>query len=286
MRHKIDILSKILDYLIMKYFEGISFIGCGEDTQHDTVQKDRLFESYYGIQYNHSGPMDFATGDNPRQQVEGAYAFLSQPRLKFYYGAPRGKSRHHVYVCFKGERTDNFIRNGLLKLNRSQPLVRIVNSERFLHTFRELIANIRNKPPQNYDRAVLLLEDLLLQLHEQPTDKPEINSHLVPGLKQLENALSENPQLEWDFFKEASSLGISYPHFRRIFRQFTGTSPVNYLIKCRLQNAAWMLLHSSEQISSIAEKCGIPDEFYFSRLFKKHYNLPPKTYRREFKNQG
>ncbi|MEI6423454.1 MAG: helix-turn-helix transcriptional regulator [Lentisphaerota bacterium] len=78
------------------------------------------------------------------------------------------------------------------------------------------------------------------------------------------------------------ALGISYPHFRRIFRQYTGTSPVNYLIKCRLHNAAWLLLHSGDQISEIAEKCGIPDEFYFSRLFKKYYNLPPKTYRKEF----
>ncbi len=269
----------------MRYFEGISFIGCGDDPRHGTIQKKRIFDNYYGIQYNHSGLMDFAAGDAQLRQVEGSYAFISRPRLKFYYGAPSGKTRHHVYVCFKGPRVDRFIRSGLLELNRRQPLIRIVNSERFLLTFRELVSNIGHNLPQNYDRAVLLLEDLLLQLREQPVDKPEINSHLVPGLKQLENALKQNPQLEWNFFKEASSLGISYPHFRRIFRQHTETSPVNYLIKCRLQNAALLLLHSSDQIRQIAEKCGIPDEFYFSRLFKKHYNLPPKTYRKEFRNQ-
>ncbi|MFA6568506.1 MAG: helix-turn-helix transcriptional regulator [Victivallales bacterium] len=269
----------------MKYFKGISFIGCGEHAQHGYIQKDRFFDGYYGIQYNHAGLMDFAMGDNPRQQVEGPYAFISQPRLKFYYGSPSGKTRHHVYACFKGPRADRFIRDGLIVLNRRQPLIRIVNSERFLHTLRELVENIGCNPPQNYDRAALLLEDLLLQLHEQPAEKPEINSHLIPGLKQLENALAQNPQLEWDFTEEALSLGVSYPHFRRIFRQHAGTSPVNYLIKCRLQNAAQLLLHSSDQISAISEKCGMPDGFYFSRLFKKYYNLPPKTYRKEFKNQ-
>ncbi|MFA6293995.1 MAG: helix-turn-helix transcriptional regulator [Victivallales bacterium] len=269
----------------MRYFEGISFIGCGDEAQHDTIQKNRVFDNYYGIQYNHGGPMDFAAGDEPRRQVEGPYAFISRPRMKFYYGAPPGRTRHHVYVCFKGPRVDRFIRDGLLEFNRRQPLIRIVNSDRFLHSFRELVSNIGHNPQQNYDRAVLLLEDLLLQLREQPADKPEINSHLVPGLKQLENALKQAPQLEWDFFREASSLGISYPHFRRIFRQHTGASPVNYLIKCRLQMAALLLLRSSDLVSGIAEKCGIPDEFYFSRLFKKHYNLPPKTYRKEFRNQ-
>ncbi|MEI6421841.1 MAG: hypothetical protein WCP55_06450 [Lentisphaerota bacterium] len=69
-----------------------------------------------------------------------------------------------------------------------------------------MLANINRNQPQKHDRAVLLLEDLLLQLHEQPVEKPEINSHLVPGLKQLENALAQNPQLEWDFFREASTL--------------------------------------------------------------------------------
>ena len=279
-------MSKILDYLIMDYFEGISFIGCGDHPRYGAVQKDHFFSGYYGIQYNHGGLMDFAIGDSPRRQVEGPCAFISQPRLRYYYGAPTGKTRHHVFACFKGARTDRMIRDGLLVLNRRQPLVRIANPERFLHVFRELIAIIGHNPPRNYDRAVLLLEDLLLQLHEQPADGPEINSHLVPGLKKLENALKQDPQMEWDFVREASRLGISYPHFRRIFRQHTGTSPVNYLIKCRLRNAAWLLLHSSDQISAIAEKSGTPDEFYFSRLFKKYYNLPPKSYRKEFKYQA
>jgi len=170
-------------------------------------------------------------------------------------------------------------------LDRRQPLIRIVNSERFLYTFRELIAKIRNSSnPGDYDRAVLLLEDLLLQLREQPMDKPEINSYFVPGLKKLKNALMQDPHLEWDFMREASSLGVSYPHFRRIFRQYTGVSPVNYLIKCRLQVAERLLLYSRDQICSIAEKCGISDEFYFSRLFKKYYKLSPRTYRKEFKS--
>lgn len=283
--HKIDILSKILDFLIMKYFNGVNFISCGEDPRHNAVQKDRFFDGYYGIQYNHAGIMDFSIGGNPRRKVEGAFAFISRPGLRFYYGAPSGKIRHHAYVCFKGPRIDRFIMGGLLELNRRQPLIRIVNSERFIRTFRELIANIRHNPPQNYNRAVLLLEDLLLQMHDRPTEKTEINSHLVPGLKQLETALIQNPQLEWDFFREASSLGVSYPHFRRIFRQYTGTSPVNFLIKSRLQKAARLLLNSSDQICRIAEKCGMADEFYFSRIFKKYYNLPPKNYRREFKIQ-
>lgn len=283
---RIDILSKKLDFVIMKYFDGINFICGGEDMKHNTIQRDRFFDGYYGIQYNHNGLLDFAMGDNPRIQVDGAYAFISQPALKYYYGAPAGQTRHHVFICFKGTRVDSFIRDGLLAPDRTQPLIQITNSARFLDTMRELIENIKHNPPQNYDRAVLLLEDLLLQLHEQPSGKPEINSHLLPGLKQLLTGITQSPELEWDFAREAAALGISYPHFRRVFQQYSGAAPGNYLIKCRLRNAVWLLLHSDDQISMVAEKCGIPDEFYFSRLFKKYYNLPPLTYRQEFKNKN
>ena len=47
--------------------------------------------------------------------------------------------------------------------------------------------------------------------------------------------------------------------------------------------AAELLLHSDEQIRSIAGQCGFQDEFYFSRWFKKHRLLSPLRYRLEFK---
>jgi AraC-like DNA-binding protein len=99
-------------------------------------------------------------------------------------------------------------------------------------------------------------------------------------------AVGANPQLEWDFKREARDLGISYPHFRRIFRQFGGNSPGHYLIVCRLQRAADRLLLSDDQLGTVAEQLGFSDQFYFSRLFKKYFKLPPLAYRREFRKIG
>jgi len=49
---------------------------------------------------------------------------------------------------------------------------------------------------------------------------------------------------------------------------------------CRLNLAAKLLCETEDSINAIAEKVGIPDIFYFSKLFKNNFNLAPSLYRK------
>ena len=64
-----------------------------------------------------------------------------------------------------------------------------------------------------------------------------------------------------------------------VFRKVTGYSPIDYLLHVRLSKAAEMLLKTAAPISEIAQECGFSDSNYFSRQFKKRYNLSPRAYR-------
>ena len=64
-----------------------------------------------------------------------------------------------------------------------------------------------------------------------------------------------------------------------VFRKVTGFSPIDYLLHVRLSKAAELLLKSEMSISEIAQECGFTDSNYFSRQFKKRYNLSPRDYR-------
>lgn len=59
-----------------------------------------------------------------------------------------------------------------------------------------------------------------------------------------------------------------------------GTSPVRYLNDYRLSVARELLLHTGKSIKSVAAAVGIPDPFYFSRLFRTAYGQSPQTYRK------
>ena len=74
--------------------------------------------------------------------------------------------------------------------------------------------------------------------------------------------------------------GMGVDHFIRRFRAHVGQTPAQYILERRVAQAAQRLLYSSESIAMIAESCGFPDRFYFTRVFTRRMGLAPAAYRR------
>ncbi len=263
----------------MNYFDGLQFIGSGicENYRHSM---DRTF-TYYGIQYNHHGAFRVVFDHGQEYIVEGPHALVTYPGPEFTYGHADDIGRTHCWVCFTGERAERFRASGLLPINPEHPLIKITRPELFMDTLRELNQTM-SLGPETYSRSVCLLENLLLQLHYQDNPRSALPHHQQLELRKLVDAVKAAPQLEWDFEREAADMFVSLTHFRRIFKQFTTLPPQQFLINCRLQRAVRELLTTDDPVSAVAANCGFEDEFYFSRIFKKHFHLPPQTYRREF----
>ncbi len=268
-----------MDFMTMDYFQGLHFNFFGNYPSQTEGQIAKEFDGYYGIQYNHSGKVQFALNHAQPVVYEGSVAFVTMPGHFFEYGPPPGGIRHHCYVCFFGPRTERFREHGLIP---EQPaIIPIMKAERFYSTMQEL-QNILKQPGGNErPRAVLLLEDLLLQLQEQPRSTIRINAFCEQHLKRLRKEIAEQPQKNWDFEEEAGKISISYSHFRRIFRELTGCAPNRFLIECRLNRAMHLLVETVLPLREIAHQCGFQDEFYFSRLFKQYKHYTPSGYRKE-----
>jgi AraC-like DNA-binding protein len=69
---------------------------------------------------------------------------------------------------------------------------------------------------------------------------------------------------------------MSPKHFSRCFSCSYGVSPMKYLVTRRLEQAR-LLLASGLKVSEAAAMVGYEDQFYFSRLFKKHYGCSPRS---------
>jgi AraC-like DNA-binding protein len=79
----------------------------------------------------------------------------------------------------------------------------------------------------------------------------------------------------------AGSVNLSIPHFSAIFRKKTGFSPIEYFIHLKAQKACQYLLFTDLRIKEIAEKLGIDDPYYFSRMFHKLMGISPNQYRKK-----
>ena len=126
-------------------------------------------------------------------------------------------------------------------------------------------------------RAILLYEDLLLQMYESGQSEKKLPPYQEVFFKKLIDDIRKHPEEEWNFEQEAEKCNITTTHFRRLFKEITDLPPQQFLIQCRLQHAAHLLIFSHDSIGEIAE-----NPFYFSRLFREKYLTSPLEYRREF----
>ena len=68
-------------------------------------------------------------------------------------------------------------------------------------------------------------------------------------------------------------------YYRKIFKEETGVTPVEYLLDIRIEKAKDLLLHNFA-VNEVANKVGFPDPYYFSKVFKKKTGISPKDYKR------
>ena len=90
---------------------------------------------------------------------------------------------------------------------------------------------------------------------------------------------------DFDCSTALESTGYSPNHFRKLFREQCGCTPVQFYNQLKIQKAKQELLQHKTimTISEIARSCGFQDPYYFSRMFKKLTGLSPMQYYKQSK---
>lgn len=112
------------------------------------------------------------------------------------------------------------------------------------------------------------------QLYEQGVEmkEPDLAAQAILYLK---DHYTESINLEL----LAESLNYSVPHFSALFKKRTGYSPIDYLIRIRIDKAANLLVETDATLREIAASVGYKDPYYLSRLFKKNMGSSPDRFR-------
>lgn len=82
----------------------------------------------------------------------------------------------------------------------------------------------------------------------------------------------------------AREVGLSTSHFITQFSALFGETPLQCRTRARLERARGMLMATEEAVTQIGLALGFADLGSFSRLFTKHFGVPPRTYRRRVKS--
>ena len=260
--------------MIMKYFEDLVWIGWNHCLEC-SAWIDKHFDNYHVLDYVHSGELSLQLDDNPPFKLKGPCMWWTfpGPRIRFGKKVTDNATWDHRFIAFRGSRIAKYIEGGLISYSASQPFLKINNPNKFASSMDELI-NYLSTPDHNPARSVHMLEGIMLQLHEQYI-QTEAFSPPEKKVEALIAGLSSNPEKEWNFQRESMKIKISYSHMRRIFKNLSGNSPNQYLLNARLEKAAILLRQNEHVIKDIALRCGFPDIYYFSKIFKSRFGILP-----------
>ena len=127
-----------------------------------------------------------------------------------------------------------------------------------------------------YSALSMLLSLVFRKMTENQRTKVSINDQL---LAYLERNCGDRLLIK----DIAAKCGYTTEHFSRIFKAYTGKTPVSYIKDCRMNKSNKMLLETDKSIDTIISECGISNRTEFFKSFSERFGTTPLQYRKNQK---
>ncbi|HPO91138.1 MAG TPA: AraC family transcriptional regulator [Victivallales bacterium] len=146
----------------------------------------------------------------------------------------------------------------------------------------EIISLINRNDISNFilSRSILL-ELISYFITDRENEKKNIKfnkfERLQKAMKYAEKHCTEKISIE----KLARIAAYERTYFSKIFKEVFSYSPLEFILRCRINKARFLIETSELKISAIARETGFNDEFHFSKTFKKVIGQSPRNYRKK-----
>lgn len=207
---------------------------------------------------------------NPEQYHYGVPMSIEKPSLEFFVG-------------FSNFKIKNMIENTLF-LNE-YPIIKTTPSSRkkFLDLINDIMEeNKLNQTGKDFMLQSYLTQFILLSIREKQQENTTVSENKKSTIsKEIQTYFHEHFSEKISLEQIAKNLYLSPFYISKVFKEEIGETPINYLIKIRLENAKDLLLKKQDlSIKEISSIVGYDDAYHFSKSFKKYYGLSPAEYKK------
>jgi AraC-like DNA-binding protein len=247
---------------------GIVLHECGHIAANRRWNYPGVFSPFWRLYFN-SDPGHHILFDSRTVELDSSRVALISPHHRFHC---RGENRvSHLWIHFSFSQ---------LPENAEQAIFEILPTDTLLclaRDLKELLSKKANLPREQIHQAASAM--VLTTLARSGIRwKPPLPENLERLRRHIQaNLLGDlrNPTL-------AKTAGISVPTLSRLFTNFLGRSPAQYVTEIRVREAARLLLESDLNIDKVGEQTGFPNRFYFSRVFKAVSGETPARFRSKY----
>lgn len=200
----------------------------------------------------------------PGQRQE--YVYLKEDKPDVYWVHFTGADAGEILKSYGLDPAKNILPGGV--------------SPRLPMLFEEMIGEMQLCRPKFQEMTTLLLRDLLICVYRAHQLPQKVSPSSEQAVAKAVAYFGKNYAKDISVEEYARNLGFGKSYFQQCFRELTGESPLQYILKLRLAAAQSLLENTPDPVCEIAEQVGFRDALYFSRLFRKHLGLSPREYRK------
>lgn len=162
------------------------------------------------------------------------------------------------------------------------------DGEQILFYLRCLLTEIENKHPGYHTVCQDLLEVVLMLLMRHS----RFTITFVPTAHRSSKECAIVKRYIDNHFKESLTLDnlaaiahVSKYYLVHAFSREYGTSPINYMLFCRIRESLYLLSKTRIPLSQISSMLGFSSPSYFSQSFRRVQGISPMEYRRQCRSE-
>lgn len=232
---------------------------------------------HYLLHYIESGKGQFVLEGNV-YPLKAGQAFFAKPGERISYTADEKEPWEYYWVGFNGTGVSSFLPR--LPFTETTPYITCREPEALRQALYDVY--LTRGPDAYHDARMvgqlyLVLAQLIKEAKMDEDETADTGSHYVRRAMQF---IQFNYADDIGIDDIAKAVGISRSHLYRMFIQHTGISPVEYLMRFRVNEACYLLKDQRLTVGEVAASVGFSDQFYFSRVFKKLKGIPPSRFLR------
>lgn len=132
------------------------------------------------------------------------------------------------------------------------------------------------------DEWAVRLEQIFSDMMEL-IDYSKVELNHTQHILAIRNYINDHIKDDITLASLAERFHFSAQYLAKRFKEEYNTTIIHYLTHLRMEKASSLLIHTDLSIQDVAIESGFEELNYFGKVFRKHYNLSPTSYRKKFK---
>ena len=232
----------------------------------------------FQLLYIASGKAHFHFGEKEEIVTAGNMVLYrpKEPQKYEYYGVDQTEV---YWVHFTGGNVTNLLRS--YGLTDDKKIFYCGSDLEYKNHFRAMIQELQMCREDYPEMLEIYLRQIFIKLHRYLQTVSRVdNSQIAEEIDKATMYFSEHYNEDICIEEYAKNHNMSTSWFIRNFKQYTGSTPMQYILAIRIHNAEALLKSNQYNITEIASIIGYDNPLYFSRIFKKVKGLSPSEYRK------